>query len=208
MARILVLLFAILLSVPAFASDEQTDAPAAAQAAPEKQDNPYLDQISTAVEGFREKNLNNDQAKTLYEIKQAHGIVQSVRAVNRDVSAAVDACGTNNPGLKDDMSTRYQKWWKNIQPVTDQTEKKMNDAIDQQDFLPAGDIRNYLDLIVKAADFTESQYPKTPITTEDACKSLLKSMDNTEQTLMTLLDGIEISQPGSDDAPSDDGSAQ
>lgn len=196
--RVLFLLLFMLMTVPAYAAEEtseQKGAETEAPAEPVNPVNPYIEQIDAAVQGFREKNLSEDQARTLYQIKQAHGIVQSVRSVNGDVSEAVEACGRDNPEIKDEIGGRYEKWWAAIKPVTDETETRMNDAIDKQDFMAPKEIRDYLDLFVKAAEYSESLYQTSPVTTRQACDSLLESMNTTEQTLKDLLAGVEITKP-------------
>ena len=185
------------LSVPAFAADENaatTEKPAAAEKKAEAQTNPYRAEISAMARELA-KAYNKDQAMALAQIRNGFGMTRAVRLVRTDVAHAIDACGKDNPDMKGDMSARFEKWSAGIDPLLKKSQSDMDAAIQAGGFPDQKQVKAYLDLIDKAAEYADSKIEKNVVTTPEACNGLLKSMDETEPTMIDLLQSIVWTVP-------------
>jgi len=153
--------------------------------------NPYLEELR-ALTGEIAGGLSEDELRVLYHIRQSFGITRSVGIVRDDIARAVELCGEANPALKTGMDTRFKEWVHAVSPVLDESEGKIEKAIDKQSFREPADIRGYLQLVRRMADFTDDQIKKFPVTTEDACKSLFQSMNSTQDHLLRLMEALAI----------------
>lgn len=153
--------------------------------------NPYLEELRALTDEIA-GGLNEDELRVLYHIRQSFGITRSVGIVRNDIARAVELCGEANLALKTAMDNRFKEWVHAVNPVLDESEGKMEKAIDKQSFREPADIRDYLQLVRKMADFTDAQIKKFPVTTEDACKSLLQSMNSTQDHLLRLMEALAI----------------
>ena len=69
-------------------------------------------------------------------------------------------------------------------------EKKLQASLSADFFEEPQKIKTYFDTIDKMASFADENIEKQPVTTEKACRSLMKSMDRTEEALVKLLNSI------------------
>lgn len=125
--------------------------------------------------------------EAFYVMRNKHGILRSVRVVSRDVGKAVKACGKANPDMKKTMDGRYADWKGAVHPILDTAEKFLNEEIDAQKVVFPSDFRYILKMNDKAFEYSEKQIEKEPVTSAEACQSLLDSMDRTENDLIELL---------------------
>lgn len=160
------------------------------EAVPPEKKTPITEWI--AAENALIEPLTDEQQRTFYIIRNKHGVIRSVRVVDRDVGNAVKACGKENPDMKDKMDDRFKAWEGSVLPILDSAEKFLKEEIDKQEMVPASDFRHILKMNDEAFEFSEKQIEKSPVTTKDACEGLLKSMDRTEDKLINLLLDILI----------------
>jgi hypothetical protein len=131
--------------------------------------------------------LSQKDKEAFYVMRNKHGILRSVRVVSRDVGKAVKACGKANPDMKKTMDGRFTDWKNAVHPILDTAEKFLNEEIDAQKVVFPSDFRYILKMNDKAFEFSEKQIEKEPVTSAEACRSLLDSMDRTEDDLIELL---------------------
>ena len=74
-------------------------------------------------------------------------------------------------------------------------------AIDTQTYTQPAKIRGYFKALDDAALYAEKKFDKRVITTEDACKSLLQSMDGTEENVAGIMSELKV--PGEKKAAPD-----
>lgn len=134
--------------------------------------------------------LPQQNQKVFFILRNKHSVIRSVNIVRRDVKNAVTACGKENSDLKKPMRNRFKDWENAVLPILKEAEKFLKTELKEQEAFHVGDYKHVIKLNDKAYDFSESQVQKTPVTTEEACQSLLDSMDNTEDKLVTLLQEI------------------
>ncbi len=131
--------------------------------------------------------LSADNKKAFYVMRNKHGILRSIRVVDRDVGKAVKACAKANAGLKQEITERYKDWQNAVLPILDTAEKFLNEEVDTQTVVVPSDFKYVLKMNDKAFEYGEKQIRKEPVTTEEACRGLIDSMDRTENDLIELL---------------------
>lgn len=185
---------ALTLSVTALAADEnaaKTEKPAAEKTEKKaKADaNPYRSEISAMARDLA-KAYNREQASALAQIRNGFGMTRAVHLVRKDVSHAADLCSRENPDMKGEMTARFDSWSASVDPLLKKNQEDMETAIKAAAFPDEKKMRAYLDLIDKAAEYADSKIEKNAVTSPEACNGLLKSMDETEPTMVGLLQGI------------------
>ena len=171
------------------ASEQTQEKAPAAQETDKASENPYRAQIGTMARELA-KSFNKDQALALAQIRNGFGMIRAVHLVEGDVSKAIAACGKTNPDMKGEMDARFEKWSTNINPLLKKSQADMDTTLKAAGFPDGEKVKAYLDLIDKAAQYSDSKIEKNVITTPEACGSLLKSMDDTEPTMTSLLQSI------------------
>lgn len=136
--------------------------------------------------------LNQRGKEQFLILRNKHSMVRTVRVVGRDVGGAVKACGKNNPDMKEEMDARFSEWSGAVNSILDDADKFLQKEIDEQQLVYPSDFRHILKLNDKAYDYTESQVKKEVVTSKDACKKLLASMDRTEDRMVELLQDILV----------------
>ena len=153
--------------------------------------NPYIEPLAEKALALVDA-LGKEEMRVIYEIRNSFGITRSVRVVHGDVKKAVTGCGEESPEMKEAIDAAFSAWEKDVIGAVEQTEAKMEEVIKTQTVRPAKQIKEYLDLTKQAADFSEEQIDKQPLTTEGACKRLMESMDDTKAVLTELIAEIEF----------------
>lgn len=178
----------VVLSVgTAIAADDQVAAAPVEKTQPEKKaGNPYLPRLEKKTKELGDK-IDKDAQEHLYFVREGYGVTRAVAIVRRDVSTAVKACGKANPDMKTEIDSRFESWTEKVDPVMQEKQGEIDAAIDGQTYLKPKEVRDYLKLIEQAGDYANKAIDKEVVTTPDACNSLLKSMDRTEDVVRKLL---------------------
>lgn len=149
----------------------------------------YKNAASKAYDAVKEigKDLKDDDARHFYMLYNNYNLIGTVKMVQTDVGNAVKACGESNPGLKNQIDTRFQAWDKEVGAIVTEAEANTNNMIVAQEYADAGKIKSAFKMLDEARVVTNSYIDKQPVTTEDACKHLLNKMDDTQENLTELL---------------------
>lgn len=131
--------------------------------------------------------LDDKQRQHFFLIYNNYNIIESVKIVRDDVSAAVKACGDNNPDIKVLMDSRYKTWSDSISPILKDSSANLQNMIIAQDYASSDELQNVLDTIDATRDMVNSQIEKVPVTSPEACEFLREKMDETQERLITLL---------------------
>lgn len=204
MKKLYVLFFVLLLMpvMPAHAQDaegvtEETAEQSGAeeQSREEQQDaimerlrnnNPYLEKLRKASIEFI-KDIPEDAVKPLFMIRESYGIIHSIHSVKRDIGNAVDQCAEANPDMAEDMNGRFEAWSDEVTPALEEQDEKLKAVIQKQAYKDPQEINEYLGLIDEAAAYADEMLDKQVVTSEEACTSLMNSMDSTEENIVELL---------------------
>ncbi|MCB1529439.1 MAG: hypothetical protein H6853_00930 [Rhodospirillales bacterium] len=131
--------------------------------------------------------LDKKSKDIFFVIRNKHGVIRSVRIVDRDIKNAIKACGKKNPDMKQGMADRFKAWEAAVLPVLDLAEKYLAEEIKTQKVVFESDFKHVLKLNDEAFAEGEKQIQKVPVTTKEACTSLLESMDRTEDEMVEIL---------------------
>lgn len=193
----LIAALAVLHYAPAHAADEKAPADKDATMEQAAQDdakaggNPYLPKLQA-----KSKEIGNTLDKFalahLYTVREGFGVISAVEIVRRDVGDAVKACGKDNPDIKATMNERFSSWTGKVDPVIKDRQAAIDAAIRQQDYTPVKNVQDYLKLIKQTADYANRKMDKRIVTTPEACKGLLTSMDETEDVVSKLLGEVTM----------------
>lgn len=179
--RVLSFLIALFVCLPAYAQEEQ----AAAQPQPETPITKWMAAESAVVAGL------DDQGKETYFIlRNKYGLIRAIRIVKKDVGKAVQSCGQANPDMQDQMYKRYAAWTDSVDPILRTAESYLKQEIKLQTVVELGTFMDMLDLNDEAYDFQQASIEKEPVTTAEACKNLLISMDRTEEDMLRLMQAV------------------
>lgn len=143
----------------------------------------WLDAENTLI-----KPLSAKDQESFFILRNKYSVIRVVGVVERDVGAAVKACGKANPDMKDQMSARFKQWQGAVNPIIDTAKKTFDKDIESQKIVPVKDARNVLVLSDKAFEYSDKLTTKQPVTSKEACQKLLASMDRTEDKMIELLE--------------------
>lgn len=138
--------------------------------------------------------LPTENQKVFFILRNKHSVIRTINIVHRDIKSAVKACGKENPEIKKEMNTRLNEWENSIFPILKEAEKFLKQELKEQQAFYATDYKHVTKLNDEAYKFSESKIEKKPVTSEEACRGLLESMDNTEDKLINLLQDILLPQ--------------
>ncbi len=174
------------LSVGAIAEEKMSAAEKAEKAEQVKADNPHIQVMNEKAKELA-SSLTEEEAKALGYIRENFGILRSIDVARKSVKEAVNLCAEKNPDMKDDIMARHDKWHGDIGAVLDKQEASLDKSINKQTFENPKDVRDFLDSIDDAAEYADGQLEKTIVTTPEACKNLMASMDDTQDVILTLI---------------------
>ncbi len=156
-------------------------------------DNPHIKIMSDKAKALAEL-LTTEEAKALGHIRENFGILRSIEVARESVQEAVILCSEKNPDLKESITTRHVKWRDDIGAVLDKQEVSLGGSINKTHFQDPEQVQDYLDTIDEAARYIDTQLEKKIVTTMEACKGLMESMDNTQEVILDLI--TDMGWPG------------
>jgi hypothetical protein len=131
--------------------------------------------------------LDQNQALQFEAIRGSHGIIRAVENVQITVEKASQACAQKNPDLARDLTSRFQDWRLALRPVLQKGRTRLEKMILLQNFAKPSEVRQYLGVFDAAVRFRDQGIVTTPVTSLDECKKFLKTMDQTQEDLIKLL---------------------
>lgn len=146
--------------------------------------------VSNIIQGLDLASLQHFTA-----IYANYTVLSTVRAIQSDVKDAVGGCASNNKSMETDLNTRHEKWSAALAPSVLQSETNINNMIIAQNYLPKEKFDDLFVLVDETRQKNSSEFEKTPVTTEDACKYLLGKMDETEKSLNEMLKATLVTYP-------------
>lgn len=133
------------------------------------------------------KPLNQKDQESFFILRNKYSIIRVIGVVERDIANAVKSCGEKNPDMKSKMDTRFKQWKDAVNPIIDLAKKQLDEDLEKQTIVDIKKAREVFRLNDAAYEYGEKQITKTPVSTAEACQSLLDSMDRTESEMISLL---------------------
>lgn len=131
--------------------------------------------------------LADKDKESFFILRNKYSVIRVIGVVERDIGNAVKSCSDKNPSLKTEMNDRFTQWKNSVNPIVVTAKKQLERDIDAQKVVDPKKARDVMKLNDKAFEYTDGQVTKTPVTTVEACRDLLASMDRTEDNMVTLL---------------------
>jgi len=185
---VLSLLLTVSMAAPAFAADEPAAAAPPAAAAVES--NPHIQAMNDKAKALAAV-LTEEEATTLGTIRDNFGILRSVEIARTSVKEAVLLCAEKNPDMKDEITKRHKTWDSEIEAVSKKQDATLDKAVTKERFSDPAKVKDYLDTIDKAAHFSDESIEKQIITTPEACKNLMNSMDETQKVITGMISDMK-----------------
>ena len=187
-------LFVLTVFIPlsVLAQDEAEDAPAHAAQSDEAKS--LAMQVREGIEEFT-KDLNRSEKRHFGVIYGNYNLIKVVERIREDVGNAVDACGDENPDIKEEAETRYKAWTEAIDPVLKDAEANVGNMIVAQEYARPRKFDTFFKLVEKARNAHDKDVEKVPVTTLEACQTMIEKMDDTQENLTELLTDTLVSLP-------------
>ena len=187
-------LFALVLVAPfgVFAQDQAEDAPA--HAAQSEEAKSLALQVREGLQDFT-KDLNRSEKRHFGVIYGNYNLIKVVEKIREDVGDAVDQCGEQNPEIKEEADARYKTWTDAIDPVLQDAEANVGNMIVAQEYARPRKFDTFFKLVEKARDAHDKDVGKVPVTTLEACQTMIEKMDDTQENLTNLLTETLVSLP-------------
>lgn len=131
--------------------------------------------------------LSEANQKHFIGIYHTHALIGTVEAVRGDMERAVVSCAEENPDLAEELEAGFAGWTGAVNPVLDEAEGQIKNMVLVQDYRKPKELRALLKNMDDMRAKTAGSLDKVPVTTEKACKKLLKRMGRTQDDLVTLL---------------------
>lgn len=129
------------------------------------------------------------------QIYSTYSLINTVETVQTDMGKTVAACGKEHPELLEPMSARFSAWSATVDPILSESRAKVDNMIAVQTYADQAEMNALLTAIDATRVESNAMIEKTPVTTEDACQTLLGKMDETEKQLGLLLRRTLASYP-------------
>lgn len=181
--RNIFLLLLVVLPLNAFAEDKKAD-----EEQTKVEQTPITKWIK--AENSLIEPLSKKDQETFFIIRNKYSVIRTLRVVRDDIKSAVDVCAKENENLKDDINSRFTDWENAVLPILKEADGLLKQEIKEQQVVKPSSFRKVLKLNDKAYKFSQSKIQKRPVSDEKSCKSLMKSMDKTENELISLLQTI------------------
>ena len=155
----------------------------------------YEKAVAKATDALKDvgQDLKEDDAKHFFMTYQNYNLIGTVKMVQTDVGNAIKACGDNNPEMKDTLDGRFTDWSNAVNPVIEEADANINNMVVAQEYTSPAKVKKVFKALDEARVATNASVEKTPVTTKDACESLLDTMDDTEKNLIELLRSTLVS---------------
>ncbi len=151
-------------------------------------------ELSASVSGVM-KTLDQKEVFHFMVVYANYTVLSTVKAVQKDVSGAIQACGENNPSMKDDLDSRFETWKENVGTPFAEAEANINNMALAQNYISQADLQGLFAKVDKMRSYNSSNFEKTPVTSPEACEFMLSKMDETEGSMQQLLQMTMQSYP-------------
>ena len=148
------------------------------------------DQIDTLILGLKAR-----EQKHFFMLYGNYNVIETVKDVEKSVGKTIKACGENNPDMKDELDSRFKAWKEAVNPLVKEAEGNFRNMVLAQDYVTEAEMNNIFSYVDKAREKSQSAIEKIPVTTPEGCQYLKSKMEETEQSMTSLLRSTLVSFP-------------
>lgn len=131
--------------------------------------------------------LGEEEKKHFFMASNNHNLIGTVRMVQGDVGNAIKKCGENNPDMKDKLAARYAEWNDAVNPVLKEADDTLGNMIVAQSYAKPKDLKELFEAMDDTREKAQSRIEKIPVTTPEACQYLLEKLNETQESMLTIL---------------------
>ena len=124
-----------------------------------------------------------------------YNVYSMVKAVQEDISGAIDGCIKNNKNMEGDLTKRFDSWKKNVGTTMKEANANIQNLALAQTYLSQDEVQGFFSLIDEVRAHNSSRFETTPVTTPEACEFMISKMDETEENMKQLLQVALASYP-------------
>lgn len=139
--------------------------------------------------------LNAGNRRHFYMIYNNHNMISTVEHVRSKVSEGIEACSKENPDMEEALRARFAIWDEAVDAKLDEARGFRDNMIEVQEYTKTSKIRNVIKQADKLRKETNESVETIPVTTKEACDYLLNKMDETQETMLSLLSATLITLP-------------
>ena len=139
--------------------------------------------------------IDKQEQRHLFMIYNNYNLIEAVKTVQTDISKTITDCSQNNPDMKNRLEKRFALWDSAVTPVLEEAKGHLNNMVIAQSYAKSKDIKAIFTSIDKTRKDTAARLDKVHVTTKDACEFLLGKIDETQDTMISLLKSTLINAP-------------
>lgn len=185
---------ASIVPTPSFAQDSEGELIAPSDAVQSEKSKTAMNKVMEEADSIME-GLNSSQTRHFNILYGNYNLIKVVETIRDDLGNAIDACGEENPDIEEKADTRYDEWTGAVDPVLKEAKANVGNMIVAQDYAQPREIDKFFKLVDKARDQHGQDVEKVPVTTLEACETMVKKMDETQPNMIELLEATLISLP-------------
>ncbi len=139
--------------------------------------------------------LEEHEQKHFFLAYTNYNLIETVKVVQGDVKKAINKCGENNPDMKGSLDARFKAWNKAVNPLIKEAEGNYKNMLVAQDYASKKELKDIFNSVDETREKTYDQIEKIPVTTPEACQYLINKMDETEESMLSILRSTLVSAP-------------
>ena len=139
--------------------------------------------------------IDKQEQRHLFMIYNNYNLIEAVKTVQTDISKTITDCSQNNPDMKNRLEKRFALWDSAVTPVLEEAKGHLNNMVIAQSYAKSKDIKAIFTSVDKTRKDTAARLDKVHVTTKDACEFLLGKIDETQDTMISLLKSTLINAP-------------
>ena len=139
--------------------------------------------------------IDKQEQRHLFMIYNNYNLIEAVKTVQTDISKTITGCSQNNPDMKNRLEKRFVLWDSTVTPVLEEAKGHLNNMVIAQSYAKSKDIKAIFTSVDKTRKDTATRLDKVHVTTKDACKFLLKKIDKTQDTMISILKSTLVNTP-------------
>lgn len=141
------------------------------------------------------RTLDKNQARHFFTMYSNYTLVSTVKAVEKDVRKAVEACAANNKSMEAELNARFSSWQNAVAEPMKEAMAGINNMIVAQDYTTRERIEKIFNMVEDTRQYNSSRFEKIPVSTEEACEYMMSKMGETQGNMVSMLKSTLISYP-------------
>ncbi len=179
---------------PSFAQESDAEMMEPSEAVQSDKSKSAMNKVMAEANAIME-GLSTSQARHFNIMYGNYNLIKVVETIREDLGNAIESCGEANPDIKEEADARYEEWTGAVDPVLKEANGNVANMIVAQDYARPREIDKFFKLVDNARSQHGKDVEKVPVTSLEACQTMVKKMDDTQPNMIELLEATLISLP-------------